>query len=176
MSNSDLVFSVTVFCTRSIEVLARNLPASSQYTIDSKHLNTLPLTQATFVQKPAECAVGTFSYELTDTSGTVIAKPDFFSAFSNSAVTVASTDVSHKGTNDYKIKVTDSLTGLQNNEVQFSVVLKVKVYATSMALVAGSLIPDQRYYITSSKISLTVPSYSFEPSDAVLNVQYSLVG
>jgi hypothetical protein len=44
ITNSSLTFSVTVKCTSRIDVLAQNLPASTNFTVDSKNLLSLTLT------------------------------------------------------------------------------------------------------------------------------------
>ena len=43
IKNFDLVFQVTVLCTKTIDVLLANLPSSSSFEIDEKFLNTLTL-------------------------------------------------------------------------------------------------------------------------------------
>ena len=44
ITNSSLTFSVTVKCTSRIDILAQNLPASANFTVDSKNLLSLTLT------------------------------------------------------------------------------------------------------------------------------------
>ena len=55
---------------------------------------------------------------------------------------MATTDITFEGTYDYSIKVTESVSGLTNNDVNFQLVLTVKIYATEMNLYASSIIPD----------------------------------
>jgi hypothetical protein len=52
ITDSSLTFSVTVKCTKRIDVLAQNLPASTDFTVDSKNLLSLILTQPTFQPFP----------------------------------------------------------------------------------------------------------------------------
>lgn len=58
--NEDLVFSVVVKCTKRIDVLMANLPPATNFEIDEKNLNTLTLTQPTFIPFPSLCAIGTY--------------------------------------------------------------------------------------------------------------------
>jgi hypothetical protein len=51
----------------------------------------------------------------------------------------------------------------------------VKVYATSMVVDAGTLIPNTTYLVGSSIISFFVPTYSFIPTNSVINVSVTLV-
>lgn len=51
-------------------------------------------------------------------------------AFDNSSLKVATVNKSFEGIYDYSIKVTESVSGLVNNEVALNLVLKVKIYAT----------------------------------------------
>ena len=52
LKNFDLIFKVTILCTKRIDVLSTNLPATTNFEIDEKHLNTLTLTQPTFKPFP----------------------------------------------------------------------------------------------------------------------------
>jgi hypothetical protein len=115
VTNSALIFNVTVKCTKSIDVVNVNLPASSPFEIDSKHLNTLPLTQPTFQPFPPQCTIGTYTYELADNLGTVLTVPPFITTFDNTSLIVATTDITFEGTYDFSIKVTESISSLVNN-------------------------------------------------------------
>ena len=44
LMNSDLVFNVVVKCTKTIDVVSPNLPPTTSFEIDEKHLNTLTLS------------------------------------------------------------------------------------------------------------------------------------
>lgn len=83
LQNFEQVFQVIVLCTKTIDVVTTGLPASSAYEIDSKFLNTLPLVQPTFTPNPALCTIGTYSYQLADNLGNVIAVPAFIPTFDN---------------------------------------------------------------------------------------------
>jgi hypothetical protein len=43
IKNTDLVFNVTVKCTKSIELVSANLPAVNNFEIDDKLLKSLTL-------------------------------------------------------------------------------------------------------------------------------------
>jgi hypothetical protein len=52
IKNTDLIFIVTVKCTKSIEVAITNLPAISIFEIDEKLLKSLILSQPAFQPNP----------------------------------------------------------------------------------------------------------------------------
>lgn len=83
--------------------------------------------------------------------------------------------MSDAGTKNFKIKVTDTETGLSNNDVSTEVVMTAKIYATVQTLDIGTDISDQEYLVGATKLSIPAPTYTFSPADAVLNVVYSLV-
>jgi len=66
IKNTDLIFSVTVKCTKSIDLVIANLPAVSTFEIDEKVLKSLTLTQPTFQPNPPQCEIGPYNYELAD--------------------------------------------------------------------------------------------------------------
>jgi hypothetical protein len=92
-----------VKCTKRIDVLTQNLPAISNFTVDSKNLLSLTLSQPTFQPFPTQCIVGTYSYQLSNSSGTAISIPVFITAFNNSSLKIETSDVSLEATYDYKI-------------------------------------------------------------------------
>jgi len=162
-------------CTKTIEVTLANLPASSSFEIDEKFLNTLTLTQPTFQPNPTQCLASTYTYQLADNVGSVITVPPFITAFSNSSLTIATIDKTQAGSYNYRIKVTESVSGLVNTAVAFTLQLTVKIYATDMNLVPSSIIAPQNYLISDSPLVLLAFQYSFVPSNSILNVEYSLV-
>ena len=103
ITNSSLNFSVTVKCTKRIDVLAQNLVASTSFTVDSKNLLSLTLNQPTFQPFPTQCTVGTYSYQLTNSSGAPISVPVFMTAFNNSSLKIETSDISLQATYNYKI-------------------------------------------------------------------------
>jgi len=175
LKNFDLVFKVTVLCTKTIDIAVTNLPGSSSFEIDEKFLNTLTLNQPTFKPNPTQCLIGTYTYQLADNGGSVITVPAFITTFSNSSLTVATIDKTQAGSYSYRIKVTESVSGLVNTAVAFTLQLTVKIYATDMNLVPSSIIAPQNYLISDSPLVLLAFQYSFVPNNAILNVEYSLV-
>jgi len=116
-------------CTKTIEVTLANLPASSSFEIDEKFLNTLTLTQPVFEPNPIQCHTETYTYELANNLGVVVQVPGFISDFNNASLTIATIDKSFEGLYDYRIKVTESVSGLVNTDVAFTLELTVKIYA-----------------------------------------------
>ena len=62
IKNTDLVFNVTVKCTKSIDLVSANIPAVNNFEIDEKLLKSLTLTQPTFMLNPSQCTIGTYKY------------------------------------------------------------------------------------------------------------------
>ena len=62
IKNTDLVFNVTVKCTKSIDLFSANIPAVNNFEIDEKLLKSLALTQPTFIPNPSQCTIGTYQY------------------------------------------------------------------------------------------------------------------
>ena len=127
--NIDLVFNVTVKCTKSIDVVSANLPDVITFEIDEKLLKSLTLTQPTFVPNPSQCTIGPYNYELANSSGGVIPHPDFLMQFDNSHMKISTIEKSFENVYDWSIKVTEPISGLLNNSVKFKVELTVKIYA-----------------------------------------------
>jgi hypothetical protein len=171
IKNFDLVFQVTVLCTKTIEVVLPNLPGSSSFEIDEKFLNTLTLTQPTFQPNPVQSLIGTY----TDSLSAVIPVPGFISVFDNSSLVIATIDKSFKGLYNYKIKVTESVSGFTNTDVAFALELTVKIYALEMNLVPSTVIPDQNYLVADPALELLAYMYNFVPVTAMLDVQYRLI-
>ena len=80
--------------------------------------------------------------------------PSFISSNPTTQIDIATTNPVHAGIYNFRVKVTDTSTGLTNSDVIFKVIM-LKI--TSVDLVAASAIPDQVYHIGNPAISLTVP-------------------
>jgi hypothetical protein len=90
-------------------------------------------------------------------------------------LTIATIDPSFEGTYEYSIKVTESVSGFSNDDVDFELVFTVKIYATEMNL--ANTIADKNYLIGDAKLSFEIPElFTFVPSNSVFDVVYSLVG
>jgi len=87
-------------------------------------------------------------------------------------IEIATKDVSHAGTYDFIIEVSDSLTGLTNNAVVFELEL---LEITAVDLDSSTAIADQIYRVGDDKIELDVPQYSHTPSNADRKYKYELV-
>jgi hypothetical protein len=86
--------------------------------------------------------IGTYTYALADSLGVVIPVPGFMTAFDSSSLTIATVDKSFEGVYNYKIKVTEPVSGLANTVVSFALELTVKIYALEMNLIPSTIIPD----------------------------------
>lgn len=173
--NSDLVFNVIIKCTKRIDLILANLPPTTNYKIDERNLQTLTLKQPTFAPYPIHCADGPYIYQLADSTGNLITIPNFLTHFSNTSLTIATTEKIFENVYDWSIKVTESVSGFVNNDVHFQLNLTVKIYALEMNLVVDTIITDQNYLLGSSHLILLAYQYSFVPANAALDVIYTLV-
>lgn len=62
-TNSDYLLSVTILCTKSIEVVL-NLVNDISYLIDLDEPWTKTVSTPSYVPNPVQCAIGTFSLEV----------------------------------------------------------------------------------------------------------------
>jgi hypothetical protein len=88
-------------------------------------------------------------------------------------LTFSTIDKSFEGLYDFKIKVTESVSGLTNLDVAFSIEMTVKIYALEMNLILATVISDQNYLVADPAMILLAYMYDFVPSNAVLDVHYS---
>ncbi len=119
IQNKNLVFNVTVKCTKSIDVLSANIPFVNNFEIDEKLLKSLTLTQPTFQPNPNQCTTGPYKYELADVNGNLIPQPGFLTQFDNSVIKISTVEKSFANVYFWSIKVTEPISGLINNSVKF---------------------------------------------------------
>jgi len=116
-TNTSLTASVTIKCTKSISLVANPIPATTTYTINTSILKTTSFSLPTYQPSPSNCAIGTLSFQVA--LDPVSAFPTFITQFPSTKIDLATTDASKAGTYNFRVTVTDSLTGLQNNAVTF---------------------------------------------------------
>jgi hypothetical protein len=91
---------------------------------------------------------------LLDSQGQVISPPPYITEFNDLKLTLATIDPSFNGTYYYSIKVTESVSGFSNEDVDFEFVLTVKIYATEMNLMVGTTISNQTYLVGDPTLTL----------------------
>lgn len=98
--------------------------------------------------------------------------PGFITANPVTQVEIASTDPMDASIYNLRVVATDSLTGLSNSEVVFTVDV---VAISALTLTPGTSIADQVYKVGATAIVLDVPLYSLTPSYADCKFFYTLI-
>ena len=75
---------------------------------------------------------------------------------------------------NFKIKVTDPLTGLINQTDTFTCTILQPNYATNLLFVTASLIADFTYLVGDTAVLLFAPSFIVSPNDADVNYTFTL--
>jgi hypothetical protein len=96
--------------------------------------------------------------------------------FPTTDVHILTQNVALVGAYNFKIKVTDPLTGLFNDADVFTCTILAPNYATNLVFVSASLIADFNYLISDPQVLLNAPSFTVTPSDADVQYSYALVG
>ena len=87
---------------------------------------------------------------------------------------IATQDVIHVASHNFKIKASDSLSGLFNELQTFVLTIEKPVFAEQLVLVEGTELEDLNYTIVSPKVVLNVPKYEVFPANADRKLVYSL--
>jgi hypothetical protein len=82
--------------------------------------------------------------------------------------------VIHVASHNFKIKASESLSGLVNELETFVLTILKPVYTEKLVLVEGTELEDLNYSIYSPKVVLDVPRYEVFPADADRKLFYSL--
>lgn len=82
-------------------------------------------------------------------------------------------NVSYVGLHNFKLKVTEPLTGLFNDQDIFVCTIIAPNYATALNFVTE--IPDTSYLVGSPELVLDAPTFAVTPLDADVQYTYSLV-
>lgn len=121
---------------------------------------------------PVQCASGAFTYEVASTDA--IPYPAFISRFPTSTVQVATQDESKVGAYNFKLKVTEPISGLVNDQNAFVCSVTTPNRVNSLALITATEIADFTYLLGSPEFVLDSPSYTFLPINADTNFTFSL--
>jgi hypothetical protein len=129
----------------------------------------LPLPQ--YQVNPIECASGPFSYEVVSTDA--ITYPAFISQYPTSTVQVVTQDESTIGDYSFQLKVTEPISGLDNDQNAFVCTITSPNRLTSLSLVNATKIADFTYLLGSPELVFDSTSYTFLPIDADTKFTFS---
>jgi len=114
------MFTVTVKCSKTIDVAAGPIADFSyRIDLDAPWTDSVPVPQ--YVPNPSQCLAGTYSLQvvLTDPGSF----PVFINEFPTSNLVIATQDVSNVGVYNFKIRATESITGLVNDSNSFALTI-----------------------------------------------------
>jgi hypothetical protein len=100
--------------------------------------------------------------------------PPFINQLPTDKLIVTTQNVIHVASHNFKIKASESLSGLVNELETFVLTIVKPVYTEKLVLVEGTELEDLNYTIYSPKVVLDVPKYEVFPVDADKKLVYSL--
>lgn len=159
--NSSLLIDVTILCTKQISLVTNLIPATSVYTINKSNLLTTVHPLPVYEPTPNNCNSLALSYQVE--LNPVSTFPGFITETPTSQIEIASTDPLDANVYNFRLVVTDTLTGLSNNVVLFEVDV---VAISALTLNTVTAVADQVYKVNDAEIVLPVPLYSQTPAYA----------
>jgi hypothetical protein len=121
---------------------------------------------------PVQCASGAFTYEVVSTDS--IPYPAFISKFPISTVQIQTQDESKVGAYNFKLKITEPISGLVNDQNAFVCSITIPNRVNSLDLIIATQVADVTYLLGSPELVLNSPSYTFLPINADTNFTFSL--
>jgi hypothetical protein len=100
--------------------------------------------------------------------------PPFINQLPTDKLIVTTQDVIHVASHNFKIKASESLSGLVNELETFVLTILKPVYTEKLVLIEGTELKDLIYTIFSPKVVLDVPKYEVFPANADRKLVYSL--
>ena len=91
----------------------------------------------------------------------------------SSNIVIATKDSTTVGSYLFTLTATDPISGFSNNSVTFTVIMKVK-NATSITVATKPA--NQTYLVGSAALLVSLPTYSWYPTQSTSSFSYSLVG
>jgi hypothetical protein len=166
--NDLCLFTVTVKCTTSINILSNPIPATITYILNPNTLNTMTQALPTYGPSPSTCAYG-FSYSVINIATGACAP--WLSCAPTSNISIATTDWTLAGTYNFRINVSDSASDMTNQAVTFSVVIKI-MNATSIT--KSTSLANQTYQINQAMMYVSLPTYTWYPTQSATVFSYSI--
>lgn len=124
--NTNLVFMITIKCTRSIRMMSSTLKPLI-YNVGTEFLTPVDLSIPVYSPIPTDCPYDPFTYELLYIDDPIATFPSFINQFPTTAITVATQDRALLGVYNFRLVATEPSTGLQNNEITPQVQLICRV-------------------------------------------------
>ena len=104
----------------------------------------------------------------------MIPYPSFISRYPISTIEVQTQDESQVGVYNFKLKVKESISGLENDQNAFVGTITLANRITSLTLIEGIEIADFTYLLGSPDLIFDSPSYTFLPVDADTSFTFAL--
>ena len=111
----------------------------------------------TYGPNPSQCAVGIYSLEVIYEDGPTF--PPFINQVPTDHLIVATQDVIHEASHNFKIKASESISGLVNELETFVLTIVKPVYTEQLVLVESTELEDLNYTITVPKVVLKSPKF-----------------
>jgi hypothetical protein len=121
---------------------------------------------------PSQCAVGNYSLLVIYQDGPTF--PPFINQIPTDNLIVATQDVQYVADYNFKIRASESLSGLVNENESFVLTIQKPIYTEEMVLIVATALDDMNYTITFPKVILDVPQYEIVPANADRQLVYSL--
>jgi len=151
-----------------LSLVANPIASTISYKIDPNSLVSTTLTLPTYDSFPTGCSYGPLTYSLSY-SGTF---PTWITQAPTTNIVLGTTDTSKVGTYLFTLTASDSVSGLTNNSVTFTVIITIK-NATS---ITTSTPTNQTYLIGSATLSVNLPTYTWYPTQSLTSFTFVLVG
>jgi hypothetical protein len=122
--------------------------------------------------QPPQCEVGTFTYEViySDTF------PGFINQNPTDQIHVFTQTLADIGDYTFKIKATESISGLFNDADEFVLSILEPIYTQALTIVDATQIADFTFFVYDPEQATPVPQFSVTPADADFIIAYSLPG
>ena len=142
ITNSDTTLNVVIKCTKTVDLVSGAI-ADFSYQIVLSSPFDLPIALPVYDITPAACPKQAFTYEMVylDAGGF----PTFITQIPTVDVHVLTQDVSYVGLHNFKLRATEPLTGLTNEQNTFVCTILDPNYATALNFV--TFIADLSYLV-----------------------------
>lgn len=132
VTNSDTTFAVAIKCTKKVDLVS-GLIIDFSYQIVLATPFELTVSLPVYDTNPAACPKQPFSYQMLYLDAATF--PSFITETPTTDVRVMTQNVSYVGLHNFKLKVTEPLTGLFNDQDIFVCTIVAPYYATALNFV-----------------------------------------
>lgn len=170
VKSTGVSFDINLKCTKEIKLVSGSVETYS-YKIDLDAPWTESKDLPTYTQSPAGCPTADIDLALKYVgSGSA---PTFVKE-ADGKIKISTQDLKNEGLYKYKIVATDSVSGLSNDEDEFTVAVVTADVATDIVPDISTYIKDQEYMIGEKELLLDVPTYKVEPAGSDQNLEWKL--